>query len=707
VPAPVAVKDLGHLSAWQLLAHCAGDLIPAERLSLPEFSVNHRFLPGQGGGRGDRWSNDITPYLVEPMEAADGTFGNITTVLVGPGQIGKTVVPENWLLKSVINDPANMLWYMQSIDSLEAYVKDRINPMIDDHDEMARLKGLRPIDDSIGYKRFRGMSVQFLTASARNLINKSAPRIVADEIDAYPTNLGDVKVQLDIRRQRFIPNSMLVALSHCDLARGLDPEKDWGAGIMSMYADSTRCIWYWECPQCQLFSSPNPMADKVMDITCDPGLYKEGSLDEIERQAVLQCPHNGCAIEDKHRRAMNLTGLWIGAGQMIDKHGRIKGQRIKHNTCGYWLVGAMSPFVSGGIGGLLRAKVKAERERDQTDDDKTLREVIVKMWGIPYTPQRPIGSIEVKDLIARADPDFKPGTVPDGCRFITISVDCQISTFEYLVRGFGVGTESWTIEKGRFLADPATNPEDWDKLLDLYGRGFPLADGSGRTMVARAGSFDSQGAPGVTAQAYAAWMRWRKAKKLSMYGMIGGREAWSIIGTRGANTLQAPLLQIIYPDTARKASALIARGEVPIALFNPNLFKDMLAGQLLKGEAGPGYVNIPADFKSKTPPHLWFEQLVSERRLLNGRWEKLSPNMRNEALDLMAMTHVVAHLHGLPRINWDKPPPWAAPWDKNPLVTAAAAQNASGETVKPKPRGGVLKVTIDPTTKKSISSKIA
>ncbi|MBM6414846.1 phage terminase large subunit family protein, partial [Lacticaseibacillus paracasei] len=73
----------------------ARDLLPPARMSLPEFAEKHRFLPGAGGGRGEPWRNDLTPYLVEPMEAADGAFNNNTTVLVGPGQIGKTVVPEN------------------------------------------------------------------------------------------------------------------------------------------------------------------------------------------------------------------------------------------------------------------------------------------------------------------------------------------------------------------------------------------------------------------------------------------------------------------------------------------------------------------------------------------------------------------------------------------------------------------------------------
>ncbi|MBM6441915.1 phage terminase large subunit family protein, partial [Lacticaseibacillus rhamnosus] len=105
----------------------------------------------------------------------------------------------------------------------------------------------------------------------------------------YKKLFGDVKVLLDIRRQRFGDDSMLLALSHPDLAKGLIPERDWTAGIMSMYADSTRCVWYWECPECRAWSSPCPIAARVMSIEYP----QDGTLDEIQHGAYLLCPVNG------------------------------------------------------------------------------------------------------------------------------------------------------------------------------------------------------------------------------------------------------------------------------------------------------------------------------------------------------------------------------------------------------------------------------
>lgn len=678
------------------------DFAPAVQQTVAQYAADHRFLSNSGGGRGERWQNDRTPYLVAPMETLTSRLYR-TTVLVGPGQVGKTVVPENWLLHSVATDPANMLWYMQSDEALEAYVKDRINPMIDEHEALDRAKGPRAIDDSLHYKRFRGMSAQFLTASMGNLISKSAPRIIADEIDAYRNIFGDVKVLLDVRRQSFGDDSMLLAISHPDKALGLIPERDWSSGIMSMYADSTRSMWYWPCPHCKAWSSPCPNSTRFMSIEYPV----DGSLDEVEAGAYLLCPVTGCVIKDSARAAMNRAGVWVGQGQEISEAGRITGQLIERKTAGFWIVGAMSPFTLGGIGALARARVKAEREKEVSGEDESLRQVIVKQWGIPYSPPRAVGSIDANDLADRAEADLKLGVVPEGVRFITIAVDCQLAYFEYLVRGWGVAGESWIIDRGKTLAEAATSPEDWDKLLTLFSKGWPLADGSGRHMTARAVGFDSGGAPGVSQQAYSAWRRWRKAKLLSLYGQVGGREAWSVLPLKGANTLNAARLQIAYPDTARKANVIAGRGEVPVGMFNPNNFKDDLAGQLMKAEPGPWYIHFPAELRSKEPPHLWFEQAVAEQRLPNGRWAKVVASARNETLDLLVMTHILAHLHGLSRINWDKPALWAAPWSTNSLVSKAATVDSAGKAVPEKRTGGAIKIKIDPTAKKSIGSRLA
>lgn len=648
-------------------------LLPPERLTVPEHASRYRWLNNAGGGHVGLFPNEEAPYTVQPSECLT-SLDYLTTCVVGPGQVAKTVIAENWFLHMVDTDPANLVWYMQTDDGLESYVKGRINPMIDLHEERLKARlGKRAVDDSLHFKNFGAMTVEFLAASPRTLINKSIPRLVADEIDNWQI-LGDVKSLLDIRRQTYGRQSMLLALSHADRARGMDPEKDWTAGIAAIYADSDRRIWWWRCPECGATSSPHPSASRYMalDYPDDPDV----PLDVIEREAVLICPVNGCVVHDHQRKAMNLDayqrfGGWLGKGQEISEGGEVSGELVAYDTAGFWIVGTMSPFVLGGIGGLARARVKAERELEIDGDDDSLRQVIVKQWGWGYSRPRAKGSVEAKDLVDRAVTELQRGVVPTWVRFLVVAVDIQQAHFEFMVRGFGPGGESVIIDTGKITADPATNPDDWDALLtDLFLRTYPLGDGSGRFMAIRAAGYDSGGQPGVTQQAYSAWRRWRRDRKVRLYGKIGGREAWAILPLKGANTPNASRLTVTYPDTGRQAGKVASSGDVPVGLFNPNRYKEDLNGQLQRAEPGPWYVHLAAWLKSKGEVHPFFEQLVAERQLPNGKWEKVASHARNEALDLMVMTHVMADLHGVTRINWEAPPAWAAPWDVNTGIVA-------------------------------------
>jgi phage terminase large subunit GpA-like protein len=441
---------------------------------------------------------------------------------------------------------------------------------------------------------------------------------------------------------------------------------------------------------------------------------EDAPLDVVQREAHLLCPINGCIIADHERRAMNLAayrstfGGWIGIGQELSEGGMVTGELVQRDTAGFFIVGPMSTLFHGGIGALARARAKAQREYEADGDDKTLRQVMVKQWGHIYTAPKAVGSLEAKDLAGRAEHSLKRGIVPAGVRYLVLVIDCQIAHFEWLLRGFGVKGESWVIDTGRVAADPATKSDDWDKLLELMEKPWPLeGDASsegkmGRGMKVRGVGFDSGGQAGVTLQAYLAWARWRKEKKARYLGKAQGRDVFTIMPMKGASTARAARLLVTYPDTARKANKRAGGGNVPTAFFNTNDFKDDLAGQLGKADQGPLYVHIPASFCSKEEPHVWFEQLTAEVRDKRGRWDKKVSTARNEALDLMVMSDVIAYLHGARRIDWDKPPSWADAWDKNSQIVAAeTAQPAKASSsieaqpgIKAKPKAKLQQQTI-------------
>lgn len=666
--------------ANSLLLDSLKAFLPAEAVSVSEYVARNRWMANHGGGYVGMWSHAEAPYLPATMDSLSDT-AYPTTVIIGPGQCGKTEDAQNWLMYSVGVDPANMLWYSATELLIRGFVRSKINPMIEVNKGLKDRLGRGLADNSLGFKRFGPMSIEFLPATASTMISKSAPRIVVDEYDAVCVGMGsaegpaDVEQLVSLRRQAFGERSKLALIGHADLAVGLEPEQ-WRYGIAKHYRGSTRRQWYWQCPQCGVFSSPHPSAARVMTLDYD----EDAPLDEIQDMARLLCPTNGCLIEDGQRRGMNLTGKWVGQGEAIEEDGTVTGELRRAQVDGWWIVGAMSNFVLGGIGSLARRKVEAERAYAISGDVKPLREVMAKHLGYPLERKRQAHEIDAQTLAARARPELRRGVVANGVRFITAHTDVQPNRFETMVRGWGVGGESWVIDFRAFAADTTVSPNDWDKLIAWMAETlWPLDDGSGRGMRVRCAGIDMAGAAGSTLQAYDAWRRARKSRLARNLGRIDGRDCWSLILTKGASSPNAPRLQVVYPDTERRDRMAAARGEIPLALFNGTGFKDALSAQLAKADDGPWAFHVPVALrKSETEPGAFFDGLVAEVRKPSGRWFKATTNARNEPLDTAVGNHVLAHLNGLDRIAWDRPPPWAAEWDKNsnvvPLVATASPE---------------------------------
>lgn len=108
-----------YADAYQITREALAAFIPPKRETVAQYAAMNRRLSNQGGGFVGRWHHEKAPYLVAPMETLT-RLDYLTTVVVGPGQSGKTEIAQNWLLKSVANDPGDMLWYMQTDPGVEA-----------------------------------------------------------------------------------------------------------------------------------------------------------------------------------------------------------------------------------------------------------------------------------------------------------------------------------------------------------------------------------------------------------------------------------------------------------------------------------------------------------------------------------------------------------------------------------------------------------
>lgn len=655
--------------ACALFASALNALLPQDAVPVDVYAAGHRYVmsPGYTG----RWSNAVAPALCEPMASLTDPIYD-TTAIVGPARSGKTSVGENWFLELVATAPGNLLWYLPTDALRDSYVKTVIDPMIAAHPELSDRLGRAAVDDSLKFKRFDRMTVEFLAAAYNNLLNKNPKHIIGDEIDAW-TQLANAREQLEQRRNAAGEGSHMLVVSHPDRGTGLDPDKDWRAGIMDFYRDSTRCVRYWPCPRCGGWSSPAPTALRHIQLTWEGG--DDAPLDVVEATAHLKCPLCLGRIEDGERAAMETAALWVGLGQEIDRDGHVTGTRVQRRIAGYWLLGVMSPFLRRGLGGLARSVANADRVVAMKGDHDAAREVYAKGLGVPYRRKTDTQTVDARALAERCDP-YPLRKIPQGCTTLIAATDVQKTYFDNLVRGFNATGESWVIDRFRVERtptgeeiNPASYPEHWDLLVQrVLRRSYPLDDDTGRRMMIRAWGYDISGVPGVTKQAREAWVRWHAKGVVRRFlpGPYG--ERYNVMPTKGMPS-KSVKLQIAFPDGRHREERPTAWWGAPLVEFSSSGGKDALWAELNRAKPGPGYVHFSRELLDPNgPPHPFFEELTAERPNDEGVWEKVDGADRNEALDLMVMAGTLAAAWGIDFAQADCPPDWLRPWDSNPLV---------------------------------------
>lgn len=252
--------------------------------------------------------------------------------------------------------------------------------------------------------------------------------------------------------------------------------------------------------------------------------------------------------------------------------------------------------------------------------------------------------------------------MPSEVRFLTAAADVQGSRFVVQIHGWGKQLESWLIDRfnlsaskrqegSRFAAiDPAAFLEDWDVLSEaLVGRTYPLALYPNQTMGIRFALCDSGGREGVSTNAYSWWRGLRRKGH--------GKRIKLLKGTGNPNT---PRFKKTYPDsTERRDRKQGGKGDVPVYLLNVNVLKDTVANDLARDQLGPGYVHLPNWLDDSV-----FDELTSEVRTAKG-WIRPG-GVRNEAFDLAVYNRACAIIVGGEKIDWKRPPAWAAERSSNP-----------------------------------------
>lgn len=635
--ADIEIRRLAGFARPERIIEAAVAGLRRERMRVSEAAERYRRLNNRGSYVGP-WRNDLAPYLVEPMDAI-GDRAVEMGVLVGPSQFGKTEVLLSAIAWAGKVRPADMLVYFPTKDLAADFSARRIDEkLLAASPELRAELGESRGDDKTFQKVFRNGSIVTLAwPTSSQVSSRPVPIILVDERDSMADQIGDEGDPVHLMRQRrktFGSNGVVFVTS--------SPKRLTHSGIMPLYQEGDRRLWYWPCPECGEFFAPGFDLDRRPLNRPSKGAGGIGGLhwpagcspEEARAAVVLICPHCGSAIEERSRSAMNDRATWLPEGVSIGPDGTMTGRPRPGRVRSWWFCGIASNFASwGDLAFNYRA---AELDLVERGDEAALRTVTNTDFGFPFEAlaedARPI---EAEDLADRADAsDYRLGTVPAGVDYLVATVDVQGDRFEVAVWGFDRKQSSALVDRyairqeadGRTDIAPATRPEQWDLLQDrVLGSRYPLAGNARKGLPVGLLAVDTGGLEGVTANAYQWFVR----------AVSGSRSRKPIdrarlVLVKGDNRASGPLVRLSPIDRVARGRSVT----VDLHILNVSELKTIIHRRLRRDDDGPTSIRFPVD----APAHV-FAELAAERRVA-GKWERRGAN---ETLDLAAYAAGVAH----------------------------------------------------------------
>lgn len=641
----------------------------------------------------------MAPYMVAPMdELQSRQFTSLA--FVGPAQSAKTqALILNWLSYSIMIDGMDMIVYSPTMSAARDFSMRRVDRMHRHSPEIGSMLLKAREADNVYDKQYRsGMLLNLSYPSVTEFAGRPVGRIALTDYDRMPDDISGEGSPYDLASKRTTTfRSFAMTVAESSPSRPVENPR-WIAatpheappctGILSLYNRGDRRRWYWPCPHC--------------------GTYFEGQWSQVEwdvknsvlasaETARLICPANGCRIEPSSRARMQEWGTWLKDGQGIDPTtGRIIGEGMRSTMASFWLNGIAANFTTWT--NLVTSYLNALNEYEKTQSEDSLRKFYNTDLGVPYLPRSLESELLPEVLKARAEnlptmdmidgeridrtPMVEP-LVPEDVRFLVATVDVQNNLFSVQVHGIMPGEpfdmviiDRFQIRKSRRLdaqgdalwVKPSSYLEDWSEITsEVMDRTYALADGSGRRMAVKMTGCDSGGREGVTTNGYNFYRQLRGEGKSGRFQLLKG------------DTLPSrPRAHIMFPDSNRKDRLAAARGDVPVMFLNSNVLKDSLRGRLDCTVPGKGMIRWGSWL-----PDAWFSEMCVEVRDEKG-WHN-PRNFRNEAWDLTyyALGLCVSVMLRTEGIDWNSPPGWAGPWEKNDMISAPEATSR----FKPKEKG--------------------
>ncbi|WP_158027089.1 terminase gpA endonuclease subunit [Sporomusa sphaeroides] len=311
----------------------------------------------------------------------------------------------------------------------------------------------------------------------------------------------------------------------------------------------------------------------------------------VEDVAWYECAHCGGKISDSHKQTMLRLGEWVSENKPI---GRIR-------TVAYHLNSIYSPFVSFG---------RIAREFLESKDTPSNLMNFVNSWLAE--PWENKASRLKSDIVLEKQLDYEQGRVFDKAQLLTLGVDVQLNHFWWGVRAWGPKLTSWLVDYGRV--------ETWAEIENIIYRPYPTT--LGEAYYINLACIDS----GYNTD--------------EVYQFCAEHQG-ICLPTKGSSK---PLKARYTVTKLDKFFGLLLYN------FDPNQFKDFIAGRLTVPAGAPGSWNVYQGCDRRYADMICSEQKI-EQKDKKGRvtyeWQPISSHAQNHMLDVEVNCALAAEIAGV------------------------------------------------------------
>lgn len=416
--------------------------------TVAEWAEDNRVLDDSNNLAG-RWSNDITPYLVEIMNTFNDPYIRHVTLCKG-SQLGGTEAIQNIAYYIIDRTPAPTMFIYPSDDLAKEISNDRLKPSIR---LIPRLRKLFLENESKEQElRFRNMKIYLKgSGSPAKLASTHVKYLFFDEIDKMGGASKKEASPYDLaieRTKTFRPQQKVYEVSTPTIKTNY---------IWKHLQDSDEIRHYFvKCPHCG-----EEIEFKFKQIQWLSDTEKDMSNHERAETAVYICQECGCEITDAHKPKMLREGRW----KVVQKRGVGRAKSV-----GYWISSLYSMF-------LKWADIAEEFLNDKDDPEKLQN--FVNSWLAESWEDTQLKTSE--DTVLERQTEVKPLIVPEWARMLTGGVDVQETSLYYTIRAWGDYTTSQNIAHGQVLSFA-----DIEKVMNLE-----YAKESGQKMIVNLCLIDS------------------------------------------------------------------------------------------------------------------------------------------------------------------------------------------------------------------------